>query len=117
MRLQLRSQRRSVQFRSLFRPEGLRGAALDEQPLGRIKRRQRFVTCGQLAQCRPDAEQFTDEIVQMRRQIDQQQALAASGDHHIRLCPRRQQPRGQIAVCFPQPLGEAAVSFSNPAFS
>jgi len=46
MRFQCRCQSISVQLSRLFRPEGFRGAALDEQPLGGIERCERLVTCG-----------------------------------------------------------------------
>ena len=89
MRFQRRRQHPPVQLSRLFRPEGFRGAALDEQPLGGVKRRQGFVTCGELTQRRTDAEQLADEIVQMGRQIDQQPALAASGGQRAPVAPAR----------------------------
>ena len=47
-------------------------AALHEQPLHRVERRQRVVPRLQRADLGGDAEQLADEILEMRRDIDQQ---------------------------------------------
>ena len=67
-----RAQRLAVERAGCLFLDLLDRAALDEQPLHRIKRRQRVVLRLQRADFRFDPEQAPDEILDMRCEIDEQ---------------------------------------------
>ena len=71
-RLELARQRRAVDARPRRFLDPLDGAALHEQALDRIERRQRVMPRLQRPHLGRDAEQLAEKILEMRRQIDQQ---------------------------------------------
>ena len=69
---QFARQRRPVDGGSLFRRHALHCAALNEKPLDPVQRRELAVPRLKRAHFLGVAEEFADEVFQMRRQLDQQ---------------------------------------------
>ena len=73
----------------------LDGAALHEQPLDRIERRQLVVARLQCPNLGADPEQLAEEILDMGRQIDEQVGFGRMPEP-VRIAPRRS-PAGRAA--------------------
>ena len=71
--------------------------ALHEQALATIERRQRMVARGEVRDRVGDAEQRADEVVEMRRQVDQQLGMVLALER-VGRGPRGVETRREIAV-------------------
>ncbi len=107
-RVQLLREGRAVDRRRVCLLDALDRAALHEQPLDRIERRQRVVARLQRANLGSDAEQRAEEILDMRRQFDQQLRFRRMSEP-VRIAPPRHQPVVQRNICFGEMRDKGAI--------
>ncbi len=88
-------------------------AALHEQPLDRIERRQFVMARLQRPHLDGNAEQMPKEILDMRRQIDQQVGFARMPEP-VRIAPRRHQPLVQRGIALGQMRDKSPVEAHEP---
>ena len=105
---ELAPQSRSVETRGLIGTEFLGGAALHEQPLDRIERGQRVMAGAQRPHLVGDAEQLGDELLQHRREFDDEIGFRLAG-HLFRRRARRHQPVVQLRILRLEEIHEVAV--------
>src|SRR6185436_19033830 len=91
----------------------VQGAALDEQALDRPEWSERVMTLGQRLRFRFDAEQARDEVVDVRRERDEELGLFLAAGM---LLPRRKQPIAQRCVDLAQESEERAI-YPKKAFA
>ncbi len=96
-RFEVPCQRRAVECGGLFRRHALDRPALDEEPLHRIKRRQRIMARRQFAGLARDAEEIGDEILEQRGERDDEVRFRLAFERG-RAAPRRHQPVVQAHV-------------------
>ncbi len=96
-RIELRGEPRPVERCRFGFLHALDGAALDEEPLHRIERRQFVVARLQRADFGADPEQRPEEILDMRRQIDNQIGFGRMPEP-VGVAPRRHQPGVQCLI-------------------
>ena len=111
--VELAREPRSVDRDGVGLLDSLGGAALHEQPLDRIERRQLVMTRLQLPDLGRDAEQLADKIFEMRSEIDQQVRFLAPLDG-IRVAPRRHQAVMQIDIGFAQMTNKRSIEAQEP---
>ena len=97
-----------VERRGLVGRIFLGGAALHEQPLDGVERRQRVVTAAQLGKLARDAEQFADEVLELGREREDQFRLGLAGER-VRRRARGKQAAVKFRVARFQERQEAPV--------
>ena len=98
-RIQLSGEPRAVERRGILFLHSLDRTALNEEPLYRIERRQLVMTRLQCPHIGRDAEQPAKEILDMRRQIDNEVRFGRMLEP-VRIAPRRHQPLMQPGIDF-----------------
>src|SRR5262249_866349 len=107
-RRELGGERRPVEAGGLLGAVFLGGAALHEQPLGAVERRQPAVPGLQRGKLGGDAEQLADEVVEHGRELDDQLGLRLARDG-VGGSPSSHQPAVQAGVAALEQIDEGAV--------
>ncbi len=90
-------ERRTVKRSSLPRRHPLDGTALHEEPLDGVERSQLVMPRLQRSDLRRDGEEIADEILKMRREIDDELGLGF-GLERAGIAPRGEQPVVQLDI-------------------
>ncbi len=107
-RLERGGERRAVERRSLLGTVLLRRAPLHEQPFHRVERVKRLMTGDERAQFGGDTEQLAEEVLELRRELDDQVGFRLARCR-IRRGTRRQQPDVQIGIAHREEIDEPAI--------
>ena len=108
MALELGAQRGAVERLGLLGIDLLGGAPLHEQPLDSVEGRQRAIAGAPRIDFGCNAEEIGEEVVQRRRQIDDQIGIGLGGGA-VRRRARRHQPVAQFGIAPLQEFDETPV--------
>ena len=111
--LELAPERGTIERRGFFGRHALDGATLHEEALHLIERRQRMMTRLERAHLSLDPEEIADEILEMRREVDQQLRVHL-GLERVGIAPRRHQPVVQIRIGRAEPCDERRIETHEP---